>query len=141
MSRHRRRIYLFAVILSLLCTFSSLAKPRKVQRLATGTWGGQHIQIDVTRDTASIEYDCANGTIAGPLTFNNKGQFTWRGSHSRERGGPIRRDEKPDKHPAVYTGWIKGATMTMTVKLMDTSETLGTFTLRRGAEGRVFKCR
>lgn len=141
MSQRRRTVYLLAVILSLLCASSSLAKPRNVRRLVTGTWGGPHIQIDVTRNTASIEYDCANGTIAGPLTLNSRGQFTWRGWHSREHGGPIRLDEKPDKRPAVYTGWVKGATMTLTVKLAGTGETLGTFTLSRGSRGRIFKCR
>jgi hypothetical protein len=140
MGQHRRATYSLALIFSFLCTFSSPAKPRDVQRLATGIWGGQHIRIDVTRDTARIEYDCATGTIGGPLTLNSKGQFTWRGFHTREHGGPIRSDETANKQPAVYSGWVKGTSMSLTVKLADTGETLSTFTLRRGNSGRVFKC-
>ena len=138
---HLSRVCLVAVILSLLCTFSSVAKPRNVHRLPGGTWGGEHIRIDVAPTTASIEYDCATGTIAGPLTVNSRGQFTWRGSHSTEHGGPIRSDETRDKQAAVYTGRVKGPTMTLTAKLTDTNQTLGTFTLKRGSQGRVFKCR
>ena len=116
------------------------SKPRKMQRLSTGSWGAPHIRIDVAQGSATIDYDCANGTIAGPLTYDRKGNFTWRGTHNREHGGPIRVDEKSNSRPAVYTGSIKGDTMTLTVKLADTNEVVETYTLKRGGAGRVFKC-
>lgn len=140
MSQRPRKICLFSVIITLLCAFSSMAKPRYVRHLPTGIWGGQHVRIDVAGNTASIEYDCANGTIAGPLTINSRGKFTWIGSHSRERGGPVRL-EQPNQSPAVYSGWVNGDAMSLTVRLAETGEELGTFTLRRGSRGRVFKCR
>jgi hypothetical protein len=140
MSQRPLKIYSLVVILSLLCAFSTLAKPRYVRHLPTGIWGGQHIRIDVAGKTASIEYDCANGTITGPLTINSRGEFKWRGAHSRERPGPVR-FEQPNQNPAVYSGWVKGGAMSLTVRLADTGEELGTFTLSRGSSGRVFKCR
>lgn len=141
MKQHRRLVVSFAVILTFVCASTALAKPRIARRLATGAWGAPHIQIDVTADSARIEYDCAHGTITGPLTFNSRGEFRWLGFHGREHGGPIRINETRNEAPAVYTGWVKGDTMTLTVKLADTGETLGKFALRRNGRGRVFKCR
>jgi hypothetical protein len=130
------------VIVSLVLIASSAAsRPRKMQRLPTGNWGGPHIRIEVGPRSATIDYDCANGTIDGPFTIDGKGRFTWRGTHNREHGGPIRIDEKRNTRQAIYSGWIKGDTMTLTVKLAGTDEVLETYTLKRGSEGRVFKCK
>ena len=138
----RNRNTLLAIIgLVLLIVFSTAARPRKMQRLVSGTWGGQHISIQVNGGSASIVYDCATGTIDGPLTLDSKGHFTWRGYYHREHGGPVRRDEKPNGQPAIYNGWIQGDTMTLTVNLANSNESLGTYTLTRGRSGRVFKCR
>lgn len=112
-----------------------------MQRTVSGTWGGQHISIEANGRSASIEYDCATGTINGPLTLDSKGHFTWRGYHNREHGGPIRIDEKSNAQPANYRGWIQGDTMTLTVTLANSDESPGTFTLTRGSQGKVFKCR
>ncbi len=56
-----------------------------------------------------------------------------------ERGGPIRADDEPNGHPATYTGSIKGNTMTLTLKVGDSDEE--TFTLEKGKEGELFKCK
>lgn len=132
---------LVVVSLVLLISSAAASRPRKMQRISQGTWGGPHIRIDVAPRSATIDYDCANGTIDGPLTMDSKGRFTWRGTHNREHGGPIRIDEQSNGRPAIYSGWIKGDTMTLTVKLADTNEVLETYTLKRGSAGRVFKCK
>jgi hypothetical protein len=132
--------FLALVTLVLLIGSLAAARPRRMQRLQTGTWGGPHIRIEVGASSATINYDCANGTINGPLTMDRKGNFTWRGTHNREHGGPVRIDETSNGRPAIYSGSIKGDTMTLTVKLADTNEVVETFTLKRGAAGRVFKC-
>jgi hypothetical protein len=138
--RNRNRL-LVIISLVLLIVSSAASRPRKMQRLPTGSWGGSHIRIEVGPHSATIDYDCANGTIDGPFTIDSKGRFTWRGTHNREHPGPIRIDEKPDSRPAIYSGWIKGDTMTLTVKLAGTNEVVDTFTLKRGGSGRVFKCK
>ncbi|MDQ6653551.1 MAG: hypothetical protein M3Y84_12505 [Acidobacteriota bacterium] len=125
----------------LLIVSSTAARPRKMQRLVSSTWGGQHISIEVNRGSASIEYDCATGTIDGPLTLDSKGHFTWRGYYNREHGGPVRIDEKSNRQPAIYNGWIQGDNMTLTVNLANSKESLGTYTLMRGSSGRVWKCK
>ena len=139
-SENRTRLIVL-VSLVLLIASSAASKPRKMQRLSTGSWGGPHINIDVGQGSATIEYDCANGTIDGPLTYDSKGRFAWRGTHNQERGGPIRVDETSNSRRAIYTGTVKSDTMTLTVKLADTNEVVQTFTLKRGGPGRVFKCK
>jgi hypothetical protein len=128
------------VSLVLLIAASAASRPRRMQRLSTGTWGAPHIRIQVDEGSATIDYDCAHGTIAGPLTFDSKGRFTWRGTHTRERPGPIRVGQESNGASVIYTGSVKGETMTLTVKLASTSEVVDTFTLTRGGKGRVFKC-
>ena len=112
----------------------------KQQRIASGVWGGQHINIKVGAKSATIEYDCASGVIDGPLVVDSDGNFKLRGTHTMQRGGPVRADEAPRKAPATYTGSIKGNTMTLTMKLDDSSDE-ETFTLERGKDGELFRCK
>lgn len=123
----------------LLIASITLGSAQKMQKIATGTWGGQHINIDVGADSATIEYDCAHGTIEGPLVVDAAGNFEWCGTHTRERGGPIREDRPPQAHPATYTGTIKGDVMTLRLKLSE--DDVETFTLKKGKQGRLVKCK
>jgi hypothetical protein len=134
-----RALVIVAVVL--LITSAAVSRPRKMQRLNSGSWGGTHIRIEVESGSATIDYDCANGTINGPLTIDSKGRFSWRGTHQREGPGPIRVDRQRQDQAAIYTGSVKGTTMTLTVKLVGSNEPLGTYTLEQGRAGRVFKCK
>ena len=128
-----------ALVIVLLSVFTVTAKIQKMQRIATGLWGGQHISMNVTAKSATIEYDCASGVINGPLVVDADGSFNLRGTHRMERGGPVRADEKPSDQPATYTGTIKGNTMTLTLKVGDSDEE--TFTLEKGKPGELVKCK
>ena len=123
-----------------LLIFPVSAKPKKMQRIATGAWGGQGVHIEVTEKSATIEFDCAHGTIDGPLMMDSKGQFNWKGTYSRERGGPVRIDETAKAQAATYSGGIKAKTMTLILKLASEEKPLQTFTLSQGASGRLRKC-
>lgn len=109
-------------------------------RVAAGAWGGTSIRLEVTSQGATIEYDCAHGSIDEPLVTDRDGRFSAVGTHVREHGGPIRQDEQPDSHPAHYRGQSSGETMRLTVTLTDLQQEIGTFILTRGATGRLFKC-
>ena len=140
-----RRVFVWAwIAMVLIATFSSSefwARSRKHYRLAQGTWGGPHIRLTVGDSSATIEYDCAQGQIDGPLVIDRRGRFSLKGTHSPEHPGPIRIDEQSSSQPARYAGWTDGKKMTLTVTLVGQKETIGTFNLTRGAEGRIFKCR
>lgn len=104
-----------------------------------GDWGGEHIGLVVAANGATIEYDCASGTIDKALVATD-GLFSAAGTHTRGHGGPIRDDEIPDKHPARYEGHVDGETMILDVTLTDSGEKLGRYTLVRGRPAQVFKC-
>lgn len=106
----------------------------------TGTWGGDHVSLTVTDMSSHLEFDCAHGDIAGAVTADAGGAFVAAGTFVREHGGPIREGEIPDAHPATYVGAASATTMRLTVRLSETGEIVGTFTLTRGTPGRVLKC-
>ena len=95
--------------------------------------------MKVGAKSATIEYDCANGVIDGPLMLDEKGHFNLHGTHHAQHGGPIRSDETSNGEPATYTGSIEGDTMTLSLKIGDADEQ--TFTLEKGHEGELFKCK
>jgi len=105
-----------------------------------GLWGGEHIGMVVSDSSATIEYDCAHGTIDESIITDDNGKFEVKGVHVFEHGGAIRIDEVPDEHPALYKGHIEGNVMTLVVMLTDTEAEVGTFTLTLGANPNVYKC-
>jgi len=114
--------------------------PGTQDRVSNGTWGGDHVGMEVTDDGATLDYDCAHGTIDEPLVLDGQGDFDVTGTHVTEHFGPQPGDGKSDSHPARYTGHVEGESMTLTVTLTDTQEEFGTFKLAFGASPRVVKC-
>ena len=126
-------------------TSSSSNKPERTSsgasgRVASCVWGGQHVRMNVRADGAGIEYDCAHGTIDGTFEWC-EGRFDVKGTHVRESPGPIRVGQSPRSRPARYTGRVGGDEMSLTLTLTDTSQEVGTYTLTRGSEGSLRKCR
>ena len=46
-----------------------------------GTWGGDHIRLEVSGTGATLEYDCAVGTIEGSI-LPRDGRFSASGTHT-----------------------------------------------------------
>src|SRR5712691_9653395 len=84
-----------------------------------------------------VELDCALGDFAGAITAPS---FQVIGTFVREHAGPIAIGEVPDTHPALYVGSVSAGTMTLTIRLTDSSDSGTAFTLMRGTTGRVVKC-
>ena len=119
---------------------STPASPQEGRALGNGVWGGQGISLEINDSGAEINYDCAHGTIIGKVIPDREGKFAAKGFHVREHGGPVREEEKANSQPVTYQGSIEGETMTLTVTLSETKETIGTYTLTRGKSGRIRKC-
>ncbi|HEX8852205.1 MAG TPA: hypothetical protein VF754_01890 [Pyrinomonadaceae bacterium] len=109
--------------------------------VAAGIWGGEHISLEVTEGGARIEYDCAHGTIDRALSLDRRGRFDVKGTHVEERGGPVREGASERGYPVRFTGQVSGRKMKLTVRRTDTKELIGTFTLVRGQEPFLVKCR
>ena len=120
-----------------LCASSGGAGPKRV---SAGQWGATGIAMEVTESGAQIEYDCARGTISGPLVLDAEGRFDVKGRHFREHGGPVREGEESNGQPVRYTGQVTGDTMTLEVKPEGSDTPISSHTLVRGKTGRVRKC-
>ncbi|HUG53486.1 MAG TPA: hypothetical protein VMR21_07790 [Vicinamibacteria bacterium] len=108
-------------------------------RAPLGTWGGEHIRLEVTSSGATVEYDCAHGTVDEPIALDAEGRFAVEGTHVPESGGPQRDGEQLPVFPARFTGRVDGRTMRLTVTLVE-GGVVGTFRLAHGGAGRLLKC-
>ena len=106
----------------------------------SGTWAGEHIVMEVAGSGATVEFDCAHGTLDAPLALDNRGRFDIAGTFTPERGGPTR-DSAPRAVPARYTGSLLDSILTITVTLTESKDSVGVFTLRHGARPKLFKCK
>jgi len=104
----------------------------------TGAWGGPHVRLQLSPTGGAIEYDCAHGSLTAPPRTDADGRFAVPGWHVREHGGPFRQGEPVDSVPASYRGSV--ADDRMTLRVVAGADTLGPFTLQRGAAAQLYKC-
>jgi len=130
----------YTIVVVCLLIFSGAVYSRMMTRIPRGEWGGVHISMNVGDGSATIEYDCAHGSIEGPLTTDGERKFKLRGTFTPERGGPIRADETARSQPATYSGEINGNTMKLTLRIGDSDDT-ETFELEKGKAARLVKCK
>lgn len=129
------------VLLGVLFMFPVAFAAVRGQPLAEGLWGGGHIRMDVKAAETKIEFDCGHATIASKILIDPRGRFVAKGTHFEERGGPVRQGEVAHGYPVEFRGTVKGQNMKLTVTRTDTNEVLGTFSLTRGREPELVKCR
>ena len=107
--------------------------------LAPGIWGGDHAEMRVDDDGMRVEFDCAIGSVRGPLPVSSDGSFEWTGTYVTERGNPKVQGE-PDARPATYRGTVAGDRMTLTADVPSFGITEDPYTLEKGARGYLAKC-
>ena len=110
------------------------------QAAGSTVWGGEHIVMEVTKDAATLDFDCATGTITEPLAVDTRGRFSVSGTFTRERPGPTPRNGNPAV-TATYSGSIDNETMYLHIVAGANKEVVGDYALVRGQPGRVVKCR
>jgi hypothetical protein len=132
---------LTCVVLLAMNGCASTPSGPSANRLPTGTWGGLHVALAVSEAGAHLDFDCASGEISEPLTVDGDGKLAADGVYIRERPGPQRVGDEPPKTPARFTGKIDGDTLTFEVTLTESKQSVGTFSVTRGREPQVFKCR
>jgi hypothetical protein len=108
------------------------------RRLMPGVWGGDHVRMEIAGERASLEFDCATGTIGQPIVLDGSGRFSAKGSYAPEHGP---RRERETSTSAVYAGRVSGETMTLTITLEAGAQRVGRFTLTRDREPLLTKCR
>jgi hypothetical protein len=134
-------LLLLAVFQSGSCRSVEMATMSQEQRLvATGKWGGQNVQLDVTEEGAQLRFSCARGKIEQPLTLDAEGHFSAKGTFVAGAMGPTREDDPPRSRAAVYSGAVRDDHMTLTVTVVDSKEEGGTFELTQGKPGHIRRC-
>jgi hypothetical protein len=108
-------------------------------RIVLGSWGGTHVGLELGPAGGTLDYDCASGTIEGPLRTDRRGRFSAAGFHVPGTGGPERVGHVPPRLSATYTGRVEGDRMTLRVRVVPTGVEIP-LTLRRGAEPVIFRC-
>ncbi len=123
-----------AVLLASSCTTLD-AKPA----FLVGSWGGPHAAITFEGGLASVEFDCASGTIDGPVYPAKDGTFTAKGSVRTGTGGPVRVGQIFKSQRASYAGQVAKDSMTLSVTI-ENGTAMGPFTLRQGNPPLLTRC-
>ena len=75
-----------AAAISLASCATASAPQRNVTQALEGSWGGQHISLNVGTLDAEVEFDCAEGAIFGPYVVDHDGRFSWPGTFRQITG-------------------------------------------------------
>jgi hypothetical protein len=110
-------------------------------RLATGSWGGEHVGLDVTAQGGTLEFDCAHGSFKGRPKLDAQGKFVVIGTYEAEHGGPVRADETPNPLKVEYVGVVKNGKLRLSVRRVGAKRAIVAFNLVHGQEAMLFKCR
>jgi hypothetical protein len=141
MLRRTQIVVLAALLVFIAGADLALAKKpkRKQTPVPTGVWGGQHVRMEVTADGATVEFDCARGSLPRRLTTDANGHFEMSGAYAAENPGPTREDVAGDTN-AVYRGTVKGDHMELTVSVNGVGAGEQAYRLTHGQEFRMTKC-
>jgi hypothetical protein len=106
--------------------------------LASGTWGANHLNLEVSNNEITLQFDCAQGSIKPPIRLKD-GRFDVVGTYTPESHGPTRKDG-PAPREARYSGELTGEKLDLTVRLVRPVETIGHYNLAHGKQGKLWKC-
>jgi hypothetical protein len=97
------------------------------------------VRLNLGAGGGELEYDCAAGTIAGPLAPDGNGNFSAEGTHTPGSSGPDIAGRVMPSFRVRYSGTVRGDRMRLR-RRVENGVLLGPFTLRRGAEAVIFRC-
>lgn len=116
------------------CNPSDPLRPPKGQ--VVGTWGGENAALIADDTSAHVHIGCTYGNIAQRIIPDDDGRFDVPGVQNIT-AHPV---DLGVLHPARFTGRIVGARMELTVRLTDTTVTLGPVFVLFGKEPRMGPC-
>ena len=128
-----RGFFLLPTLLAACATLPPASHP------VAGEWGGRHVRLSLGLNDGTLEYDCAAGTITGPLQLRLDGTFDAEGTLTPGRGGPEIEGQETPSFRVRYSGNVRGNTMSFQGRV-ENGVLLGPFILRRGADPIIFRC-
>lgn len=118
---------------------AACATPPPASHPIVGEWGGTHVGLSLTPTGGTLEYDCAAGTLFGPLVPRPDGTFDAQGIHTPGWGGPEIEGQVLPSYRVRYSGTVRRGVMNLQGRL-ENGVALGPFVLRRGSEPIIFRC-
>ena len=107
-----------------------------LDRVPAGTWGGDDAGLIVRAEGAHAHVGCTNGDVTGEIPLDSEGRFDVPGIYNVD-AFPV---DRGIRHPARLAGRTDGRTLTFTVRLTDTGQTLTSGELVLGREPRMQNC-
>jgi hypothetical protein len=107
-----------------------------LDRVPSGTWGGEDAGLVVGADGAHAHVGCTAGDIEGEIALDGEGRFDVPGTYDVD-AFPVSRGIV---HPARFTGRTDGRRLSFTVRLTDNGQTLSSGDLVLGREPRMRSC-
>jgi hypothetical protein len=104
-------------------------------------WGGNAVVMTVGDEGATLEFECAKGTITERLRLNSGAKFRAKGTYDAEHAGPTLRDEDSRAVDAVYSGTVENHRMRLQVLLSGQKRPTHTYELVRGHYGNLTRCK
>ncbi|MFD0738824.1 hypothetical protein ACFQZQ_05975 [Lysobacter koreensis] len=136
---HRLAVLLLCAWLAAACALPRpAAADRALGSALEGRWGGAHVDLQLSQSGGRIEYDCAEGTLDAAVVPAADGSFRVPGRHVHGHGGPARIGERLPSRPALYEGRVDGDRMQLRIRV--DADTLGPYSVQRGAAAQLFKC-
>lgn len=120
-------------------TVMACAASRPPGPALTGEWGGRGVNLTLTETGGTLAYDCAAGTITGPVHPDSNGEFRAKGTHEAFTAGPQDSDAKPPIVAAHYVGSVSGATMILEVQPAGAAR-MTSHTLTQGRRAKLIRC-
>ena len=111
-------------------------KPTEVLDRLTGTWGGENAALIADDTSAHVHIGCTYGNVSQQIVPDDQGRFDVPGVQNIT-AHPV---DLGVLHPARFTGRIIGRQMELTVRLTDTTVTLGPVLLVYSKEPRMGPC-
>jgi len=137
-SEHRAHPVVRSMFAQTILVFAMACAGTPTGPLETGVWGGTGVAMTVTASGASLEFDCATGSIAGRIVVIDE-RFSLPGIFILEHGGPVHENEPPDQRAATYAGRLSGSAMQLDITLEDGTR-IGPFEVRKDRSPVLRKC-
>jgi hypothetical protein len=133
------RLFLRIVVPAIIVFIAAnAAVAQRTTPVPKGDWGGTGAQMSVSDAGASIDFDCASGSINKQLRMKRGGGFTAEGTFMRSGPGPIRIGD--EGRPVIYNGKVTGKVMTVRITDKKTGESVGEYTVTKGQPTRLHRC-
>lgn len=129
------QLFLIATALLFSCAKSQTLSPDVP---LTGNWGGEGVALVSSDTQTTLNFDCGSGEINKKVVLSSN-KFSEKGTYLQIFGNiPVNFDNKPQS--VLYEAVLSGDTLTLTMKSEDGKTTMGTYTVKKGAFGKINRC-